>query len=57
MNDESTALLVGEFYRELASGASKAAALRGAQRFALLNDARYSHPAYWAPFLMIGDWR
>jgi CHAT domain-containing protein len=56
VNDESTALLVGEFYRELASGASKAAALRGAQ-LALLNDARYSHPAYWAPFLMIGDWR
>jgi CHAT domain-containing protein len=56
VNDESTALLVGEFYRELASGAGKAAALRGAQ-LALLNDARYSHPAYWAPFLMIGDWR
>lgn len=56
VNDESTALLIGEFYRELASGASKAAALRGAQ-LALLNDARYSHPAYWAPFLMIGDWR
>jgi CHAT domain-containing protein len=56
VNDESTALLIGEFYRELASGASKAAALRGAQ-LALLNDTRYSHPAYWAPFLMIGDWR
>jgi CHAT domain-containing protein len=56
VNDESTALLVGEFYRQLATGASKAAALRGAQ-LALLNDARYSHPAYWAPFLMIGDWR
>ena len=56
VNDESTALLVGEFYRQLASGAGKAAALRGAQ-LALLNDARYAHPAYWAPFLMIGDWR
>jgi CHAT domain-containing protein len=56
VNDESTALLVSEFYRELASGAGKAAALRGAQ-LALRNDARYSHPTYWAPFLMIGDWR
>ena len=56
VNDESTAVLVGEFYRELAAGAGKAAALRGAQ-LALLNDARYSHPAFWAPFLMIGDWR
>ena len=34
----------------------KAAALRGAQLL-LLNDERYAHPAYWAPFLMIGDWR
>lgn len=56
VNDESTAVLVGEFYRQLAGGAGKADALRGAQ-LALLNDVRYSHPAYWAPFLMIGDWR
>ena len=56
VNDESTALLVGEFYRQLAGQSGKAAALRGAQ-LALLNDERYSHPAFWAPFLMIGDWR
>jgi CHAT domain-containing protein len=56
VNDESTALLMAEFYRELATQRGKAAALRGAQ-LALMNDARYSHPAYWAPFLMIGDWR
>jgi CHAT domain-containing protein len=56
VNDESTAKLVGEFYRRLADDAGKAAALRGAQLL-LLNDERYSHPAYWAPFLMIGDWR
>jgi CHAT domain-containing protein len=56
VNDESTASLVGEFYRQLAGGAGKAAALRGAQ-LALLNDARHAHPAFWAPFLMIGDWR
>ena len=56
VNDESTARLVGEFYRRLAEDAEKAAALRGAQLL-LLNDERYAHPAYWAPFLMIGDWR
>ena len=57
VNDESTALLISEFYRQLASpGRSKAAALRGAQLL-LLNDERYNHPAYWAPFLMIGNWR
>jgi CHAT domain-containing protein len=43
VNDESTALLVGEFYRELASGASKRRRC-AARSLALLNDAHYSHP-------------
>jgi CHAT domain-containing protein len=57
INDESTSRLIAEFYRQLANeGNGKAAALRGAQLL-LMNDARYGHPAYWAPFLLIGDWR
>jgi CHAT domain-containing protein len=57
INDESTAELIGEFYRQLATaGSHKAAALRGAQ-LRLMNDQRYRHPAYWSPFLLIGDWR
>jgi CHAT domain-containing protein len=56
VNDESTSRLIAEFYRRLADENGKAAALRGAQLL-LLNDERYAHPAYWAPFLMIGDWR
>jgi CHAT domain-containing protein len=23
----------------------------------LLRDGRHAHPFYWAPFLLIGDWR
>ena len=34
---------------------SKAHAPQGAQR-ALAVDPRYAHPAYWAPFLLIGNW-
>lgn len=57
VNDESTARLIAEFYRQLAQpGNDKADALRGAQLL-LMNDAEHRHPAYWAPFLMIGDWR
>jgi CHAT domain-containing protein len=57
INDESTAELIGEFYRQLATaGSHKASALRGAQ-LRLMNDQRYRHPAYWSPFLLIGDWR
>jgi CHAT domain-containing protein len=56
VNDESTAELIGEFYRQLVADKRKAAALRGAQ-LRLLNDQRFSHPAHWSPFLLIGDWR
>ena len=57
INDKSTALLISEFYSQLAGGSiSKADALRGAQ-LRLLNDPDYAQPNYWAPFLLIGDWR
>jgi CHAT domain-containing protein len=56
INDISSADLVSEFYRQLKQpGSSKAKALQNAQLL-LLNDERYEHPAYWAPFLMIGNW-
>lgn len=57
VNDQASSFLVTEFYRTLSSGAtSKAAALRTAQQ-ALLADARYRHPGYWSPFLLIGNWQ
>jgi CHAT domain-containing protein len=35
---------------------TKPAALRQAQ-LSLKAMSEYSHPFYWAPFVMIGDWR
>ena len=56
INDESSALMVTDFYRNLQQpGLSKAKALQQAQ-VALIGDERFSHPAYWAPFLLIGNW-
>lgn len=56
VSDRASTKLVSEFYRRLQEqGTSKADALRDAQRV-LLADGRYRHPAYWAPFLMIGNW-
>ena len=56
VNDESTALLITDFYENLArKGMTKAAALRQAQ-LGLARDERFAHPAYWAPFLVIGNW-
>ena len=56
VSDQATAPLVVDFYRKLDGGAvSKARALQAAQRD-LLADPLLSHPAYWAPFLLIGNW-
>jgi len=57
VNDEASSLLVAQFYGALAAGApDKAHALQAAQEW-LRADARYRHPGYWAPFLMIGNWQ
>ena len=56
VNDKASAQLVSAFYETLRGGAeSKAVALQAAQR-ALLADPRFRHPAYWSPFLLIGNW-
>ena len=56
VNDESTAELSSRFYENLiAKKLTRAAALRNAQ-MAMIADERFAHPAYWAPFLMIGSW-
>ncbi|MEM6255140.1 MAG: CHAT domain-containing protein [Cyanobacteria bacterium P01_D01_bin.156] len=54
VNDRSTAILMAEFYQQLNQGQSRAEALRQAQ-LSLLNSG-YSHPFYWAPFVLIGTW-
>ncbi len=56
INDQASSALVTEFYKQLSEpGASKARALQLAQQ-ALLKDARYRHPGFWSPFLLIGNW-
>jgi CHAT domain-containing protein len=57
VQDESTALLMGEFYSQLGSDSAitKARALQLAQ-LKVLHDPRFDHPGYWAPYLIIGNW-
>jgi len=57
VSDNSTAVLMGEFYKNLIKNKlSKTDALRKAQ-LSLIKDPEYAHPFYWAPFILIGDWR
>ncbi|HSL05158.1 MAG TPA: CHAT domain-containing protein [Nitrospiraceae bacterium] len=56
INDEASAELVSEFYRQLRNPKlSKAQALQFAQQ-KLLGDRVYEHPAYWSPFLLLNNW-
>jgi CHAT domain-containing protein/Tfp pilus assembly protein PilF len=57
VNDEATAALVANFYAALKAtpGISKAAAMQKAQ-LVTMQDERFAHPAFWAPFLVIGNW-
>jgi CHAT domain-containing protein len=56
INDQASALLVTEFYRQLQDkNLSKAQALQHAQA-KLMQNVRYRHPGYWSPFLIIGNW-
>jgi tetratricopeptide (TPR) repeat protein/CHAT domain-containing protein len=55
VNDESTARLFIEMYGNLKSG-SKAEALRQA-KLSLLNNPSTSHPFYWGPFILMGNWK
>jgi CHAT domain-containing protein len=56
INDQASAMLVTEFYRQLLKeNVSKAQALQRAQN-ALMQNVRYRHPGYWSPFLLIGNW-
>ena len=57
VNDRSTSLFMQSMYRSRsAQSLDKAAALRSAQ-LALLAMPQYRHPYYWAPFVLMGNWR
>src|SRR5882724_11986578 len=56
--DKSTADLMTDFYKRLLASqtASPASAMRGAQ-LSMISGKKYSAPFYWAPFVLVGDWR
>lgn len=57
VSDNSTSELMTEFYKNLIPGKlDKTDALRKAQ-LKLMSEEKFAHPFYWAPFIIIGDWR
>jgi CHAT domain-containing protein len=56
VGDQSTAVLMPEFYRRLLAGGGSAAAMRASQ-LSMIAGRKYSAPFYWSPFVLVGDWR
>jgi CHAT domain-containing protein len=56
VSDESTANFMEQFYKELLTpNITKAEAVRLAQLH-LLQEPESSHPFFWAPFILVGNW-
>jgi CHAT domain-containing protein len=55
ISDDSTAVFIGEFYRQLTTGKTTSEALQEAQ-LKLLSSSEYSRPLYWAPYVLVGNW-
>jgi CHAT domain-containing protein/Tfp pilus assembly protein PilF len=54
VSDQSTALLMGEFYDRMLVGKKPASRALNEARFALMGNDRYAHPYYWSPFVVTG---
>lgn len=71
VNDKSTAAFMRRFYSYIKDGMPRGAAIRqsqldfigsGKQNLAAGSDSsnmqlNYSHPSYWAPFVLLGQWK
>lgn len=59
VDDRATATLMTRFYQNMKAGQSKGVALRNASVSLRKpgNDPKWRHPYYWAPFIILGDWR
>ncbi|MEM9088066.1 MAG: CHAT domain-containing protein [Cyanobacteria bacterium P01_F01_bin.53] len=57
INDLSTTIFMENFYSQLSQpGVTKSEALRYAQ-LSFLSSEEYSDRSFWAPFVLVGDWR
>jgi CHAT domain-containing protein len=58
VSDSSTAQLMTDFYKSLLTGQGMApsSAMRAAQQN-MITGRKYAAPFYWAPFILVGEWR
>jgi CHAT domain-containing protein len=57
IDDAGTAKLISRFYKHWhQNGMSKAQALQKAQQELMSLGGKYTHPFYWAPYILVGNW-
>jgi CHAT domain-containing protein/Tfp pilus assembly protein PilF len=57
VSDESTSLLMEEFYKKMLNKKRPAGEALNEARFTLMSNPDYAHPFYWSPFIVIGSER
>ncbi len=56
VSDDATDILMSTLYQRLREGIDVQRAMQAAQ-LAVLQQRRFAHPYFWAPFNVIGNWR
>ncbi|KPA13068.1 secreted protein containing Filamentous hemagglutinin [Candidatus Magnetomorum sp. HK-1] len=56
VDDRAASRVLIHFYEQFSFQQSKAKAIQSAMK-QLIVDTHFCHPSYWAPFLLIGNWR
>ena len=56
VDDRAASRVLIHFYEQFSYQQTKAGALQSAMK-QLIDDTHFCHPSYWAPFLLIGNWR
>jgi len=57
VDDFGTQSLMARYYEKLTAGMGRSEALRAVQLEMIEAGDEYSHPFYWAAFILTGDWR
>jgi CHAT domain-containing protein/tetratricopeptide (TPR) repeat protein len=59
VDDRSTANLMMDMYKQMLTGQgiSASAAKRAAQQNMIATGKKYAAPFYWAPFVLVGEWK
>ena len=57
VSDFGTQSLMARYYENLTAGIGRSEALREVQLEMIEQGGEYSHPYYWAAFVLTGDWR